>query len=53
MEMATKAAEYKAMRRYSASMGEKAIANRAERAHGQPMHNNSAGAKLFAKAGQA
>jgi hypothetical protein len=35
------------------AIGEKAIANRAGRAHGQPMHNNSAGAELFAKADQA
>jgi hypothetical protein len=35
------------------TIGEKAIANQAERAHGQPMHNNSAGAGLFAEAGQA
>jgi len=52
-EMATKAAEYKATRRYSMPIGEKAIANRAGRAHGQWMHNHSAGAELFAKAGQA
>jgi hypothetical protein len=51
--MATKATEYKAMWCYSSSMGEKAIANRAGRAHGQSMHNISAGAELFTKAGRA
>jgi hypothetical protein len=51
--MVTKAAEYKTMQCYSALMGEKAIANRAGRAHGQSMHNNSAGAEPFAKAGRA
>jgi hypothetical protein len=35
------------------AIGEKAIANRAGRAHGNAMHNHSAGAGLFAKAGQA
>jgi hypothetical protein len=35
------------------AMGEKAIANRTGRAHGKSMHNNGAGAELFAKAGQA
>jgi hypothetical protein len=35
------------------AIGEKAIAHRAGRAHGQPMHNNGAGAELFAKAGRA
>jgi hypothetical protein len=51
--MATKAAEYKVNAVLFDAIGEKAIANRAGRAHGQPMHNNSAGAESFAEAGQA
>jgi hypothetical protein len=35
------------------AIGEKAIANCAGRAQGKSMQNNSAGAELFAKAGQA
>jgi hypothetical protein len=48
--MATKADEYKVTQPLFGAIGEKAIANQTERAHGQPMHNNSAGATLFAKA---
>ncbi len=51
-EMATKAAEYKATRRLfdlTLQSREKAIANRAKRAHGKRMHNISVGAGLFAK----
>jgi len=50
--MATKAAKYKATRRLfdlTPQSREKAIANRAKRAHGKRMHNNSVGAGLFAK----
>jgi hypothetical protein len=51
-QMATKAAEYKARRwlfdrRYR--FREKAIANRAKRAHGECMHNNSAATERSAK----
>jgi hypothetical protein len=52
--MATNAAEYKASRRLFGRyrhFNEKAIANRAKRAHGEGMHNNSAGADRPAKDG--
>lgn len=51
-EMATKALEYKARRRFldrCGRFGEKAIANRTKRAHGECMHNDGIGAKLSAK----
>src|SRR6266487_3839603 len=51
-EMATKATEYKATRGLfdlTLQSREKAIANRAKRAHGRCMHNTSVGAELFAK----
>ena len=50
--MATNAAEYKASRRLFGryrGFREKAVANRAKRAHGERMHTNSAGAELSAK----
>jgi hypothetical protein len=47
--MATKAAEYKIRRVYSADgtgCSEKALANRDESAQGKSMHNNCVGAEL-------